>query len=70
MKDNRTYKGFHHCLFNLIAAVSVNLLEELIKCSIALQFLIFLFLGNVLGQFVPVRGVMAGRGVLRFGLCP
>lgn len=59
-----TYKGLVHGLLDLIWAIRVDLLEQLVQCCISFKLLSLLFLLNITHQLVPVAGIVGGWWVL------
>lgn len=60
----KTHKRFVHGSLDLVRAVAVDLLEDLVECSISLQLLVLLLLADVHHQLVPLASVMGRRWVL------
>lgn len=58
-----TYKGLVHGSLDLVRAVAVDLLEELVERRVSLQLIGFLLLAEVHHHLVPVAG-RVGRRVL------
>lgn len=53
-----THKGLVHCSLDLVGAVGVDLLEELVERRVSLELLLLLLLADVDHHLVPVAGVV------------
>jgi len=59
-----THKGLVHGLLDLVRAVAVDLLEELVERRVSLQLLGFLLLADGHHQLVPFAGDVGRRRAL------
>lgn len=57
-KNKQTHERLVHGSLDLIRAVAVDLLEDLVERSISLQLLVLLLLAKVHHQLVPLASVV------------